>query len=152
VHLDASAVFPLPGDGRKRSFALKNISFEDLGQTDLYTHGWHKSGYLFDIHGADTDGWVDKRLDLSFPATQRFKEAIVQVVRYPSDLDFPLDVSVNGASPARRTLGLGATETVRIPLSAADATSVRLQADRTYPLAAPDTRQRSYRVVNIDFD
>ena len=151
VHLDASSVFPLPGQERQRSFALKNISFENLSQTDLFARGWHRSGYLFEIHGADTDGWVDRRLDLRFPATGRFKEAIVQVIRYPARDDQTLEVSTDGKPAAARTLGLEATETIRIPLSNHD-TTVSLSMSRTFPLGAPDTRQRSYRVVNIDFD
>ncbi len=118
VHLDASSVFALPGDGRLRSFAVKNISFENLTQTDLFARGWHRSGYLFDIEGADTDGWVDHRLSLRFPATDRFKEAIVEVVRFPSKRDFPLSVSVDGGSARIRTLGLEQTERILIPLSA----------------------------------
>jgi hypothetical protein len=152
VHLDASSVFALPGDGRMRSFALKNISFENLGQTDLFSRGWHKSGYLFDIHGADTDGWVDRRLEMRFPATGRFREALVQVIRYPSRDDLPMDVSVNGAPASQRLLGLEATETLRIPLSAAADTTATLLTDRVFPLGEPDTRLRSFRVVNIDFD
>ena len=152
VHLDASSVFALPGDGRLRSFAVKNISFENLTQTDLFARGWHRSGYLFDIEGADTDGWVDHRLSLRFPATDRFKEAIVEVVRFPSKQDFPLSVSVDGASARSRTLGLEQTERILIPLSARAGTTAVLSAAESFPLDPPDTRTRSYRVVNIDFD
>ena len=152
VHLDASAVYALPGDGRKRSFLIKNISFENLTQTDLFARGWHKSGYLFDISRADTDGWVDGWLALRFPPTDRFKEAVVQVIRFPSRKDFPLSVTENGASKGQRTLGLEAVETIRIPLSRLVETTAELTAAVSYPLAAPDTRSRSYRLVNIDFD
>ncbi|HEY5079196.1 MAG TPA: hypothetical protein VII43_05090, partial [Opitutaceae bacterium] len=152
VHLDASAVFPLPGDGRMRSFDLKNISFENLGQTDLFARGWHKSGYLFEIHGADTDGWVDRRLELRFPATDRFKTALVQVIRYPSAQDLAMEVSINGGAAAQRMLGLDATETIRIPLSGAADTPATLVTAKNFPLGEPDTRQRSFRVVNIDFE
>jgi hypothetical protein len=152
VHLDASAVYALPGDGRKRSFLIKNISFENLTQTDLFARGWHKSGYLFDISRADTDGWVDGWLALRFPPTDRFKEAVVQVIRFPSRKDFPLSVTENGASKGQRTLGLEAVETIRIPLSRLVETTAELTAAVSYPLAAPDTRSRSFRLVNIDFD
>ena len=152
VHIDASSVFPLPGDGRVRSFALKNISFENLGQTDLFARGWHKSGYLFDIHGADTDGWVDKHLEMRFPSTVRFKEALVQVIRYPATEDLPLAVSVNSKPANQLELGLETTETIRVPLSAIADTSVTLLTDRDFPLGEPDTRSRSFRVVNIDFE
>ena len=151
VHLDASSIFPLPHETRQRSFALKNISFENLSPTDLFARGWHKSGYLFGIHGADTDGWVDRRLELRFPATQQFREAIVEVVRFPSKEDLRLDVSTNGRRALPRTLGLERTETIRIPLGPGETTAT-LSAERTFPLGAPDTRLRSYRVVNIDFD
>jgi hypothetical protein len=152
VHLDASSVFPLPKESRERSFALKNISFENLSQTDLFARGWHKSGYLFDINGADTDGWVDRRLAMRFPGTDRFKEALVQVIRYPARRDMELTVTIDGKPQPARTLKLEATETIRVPLAPGRDTSATLSADRVYPLGAPDTRQRSYRVVNIDFD
>jgi len=152
VHLDASSVFPLPGDGRQRSFAVKNISFENLTQTDLFARGWHRSGFLFDISGADTDGWVDRRLSLRFPATGKFRTALVDVVRYPSRKDYPLSVSLNGGPPTAHNLELERTERVRIPLSATGDTTAVLSADPSFALGAPDTRSRSYRVVNIDFE
>jgi hypothetical protein len=152
VHLDASSVFPLPGDGRQRSFVIKNISFENLTQTDLFARGWHKSGYLFDIKGADTDGWVEGRLSLDFPATDRFHEAIVEVIRYPSKKDFPLAVDVNEKVGAPRMLGLEQTERVVVPLSTLSETKVELSASQAFQLGSEDTRERSYRIVNIDFD
>jgi hypothetical protein len=151
VHLDASSVFPLPGDGRVRSFVIKNISFENLTQTDLFARGWHKSGYLFDIAGADTDGWVEGRLSLGFPATDRFTKAVIQVVRFPSRRDLPFKVSVNGGPATQRTLGLEQTETVEIPLSSLSETRAELTSTQAFQLQAPDTRYRSYRIVNIDF-
>ena len=152
VHLDAASVFPLPGDGRQRSFVVKNISFESLTRTDLFARGWHKSGYLFDIAGADTDGWVEGRLALRFPSTSSFRHAIIEVVRYPSRRDYPLSVSLNGAPATERTLGLEATERIVIPLSALKDTAAVLDASERFPLGSPDTRSRSYRIVNIDFD
>jgi hypothetical protein len=152
VHLDAASVFALPGDGRMRSFAVKNISFENLSQTDLFARGWHRSGYFFDIEGADTDGWVDRRLSMRFPATDRFKEAIVEVIRYPARRDFPLSVSIDGGAEKSRALGLEETERILIPLSAKSDTTAVLSASESFLLGFPDTRTRSYRVVNIDFD
>ena len=152
VHFDSSDVFELPKDGRVRAFAIKNISFENLSQTDLFARGWHKSGYLFGISGADTDGWVDKRLDFRFPATEMFKEAIIEVIRFPSKWDISLGVSQDGGSQKVRTLGLEQTERIRVPLSKIHDTTAVLSTDRSFPLAAPDMRIRSFRVVNIDFD
>ena len=151
VQLEASSVFPLPGDGRQRSFDIKAISFDSLTQTDLFARGWHKSGYLFGISGDDTDGWVEGRLSLNFPATRMFHTAIVEVVRYPSRWDYSLGVSVDGSKNAARILGLERTERIVIPLSASRATSAELSATETFQLGPADTRRRSFRVVNIDF-
>ncbi len=151
VHLDASADFALPGDGRRRSFAMKNISFDNLSQTDLFTRGWHKSGYLFDISGADPDGWVDRTLTLRFPPTDKFKSAVVEVMRYPERDDLPLAVTVGGSPAKVVSLGLETAERITIPLSATNNTEAALQANKSFPLALPDTRSRSYRIVNIDF-
>ena len=151
IHLDASADFPLPGESRRRSFAIKNLAFDNLSQTDLFTRGWHKSGYLFDISGADPDGWVDKTLTLRLPPTTRFKTALVDVMRFPDKADLPLAVTI-GSAPARVVnLGLETVERITVPLSEASNTEVALQADRSFPLSMPDTRSRSYRIVNIDF-
>jgi hypothetical protein len=151
VHLDASSVFPLPGDGRMRSFDIKAISFDSLTQTDLLARGWHKSGYLFGISGDDTDGWVEGRLSLHFPATGTFHTAIVEVVRYPSRWDYVLDVAIAGAKAVPRVLGLDRTERILIPLSTLKETSAELSAGETFQLGPSDTRRRSFRVVNIDF-
>ncbi len=151
VTLEAGAVFPLPGDPRQRSFLVKNISFENLSPTDLFARGWHRSGYLFKLDHADDDGWVDRKIDFSFPATTRFKEAIVEVVRYPAKADLPLEVKIGSNAPATRVLGLQQTERILVPLSATADTRLSLTAERSFPLAAPDTRERSFRIVNIDF-
>jgi len=152
VRLDSAGDFPLPNDSRRRSFLIKNISFENHSRTDLFARGWHKSGYLFGIDRADNDGWVDRQIRFSFPATGRFRKAYIEVVRFPARSDVPLGVSVNGAAPEPRTLALEKTERITVPLSAESATTLSLSTDRTFPLAAPDTRSRSYHIVNIDFE
>ena len=151
VHLDSSASFPLPGQSRNRSLLIKNISFENLSPTDLFLHGWHRSGYIFSIDHPDSDGWVDRQLSLGFPATSRFHSAVVEVIRFPSKADLPLAVTVNGEPGAAHTLGLEKTERITIPLSAEHDTQLQLATPQDFPLAAPDTRSRSFRIVNIDF-
>jgi hypothetical protein len=152
IHLEASSVFALPHESRERSFAIKNISSENLSLTDLFARGWHRSGYQFQIKGADNDGWVDRRVAFRFPATSRFKTASVQVVRYPSRSDVALAVKIDDAAVEPRTLGLEKTESLKIPLSDSRSVSLELTAPHNFPLAAPDTRSRSYRIVNIDFE
>lgn len=151
VGLAADSLFPLPGDTRERSFLIKNISIENLGQTDLFARGWHPSGYRFQIQGADNDGWVDRQLALTFPATNRFREAIIEIIRYPAKADLPLIISVDGVPPATRELALERTERIIIPLSPTAAVTASLLAERSFPLSAADPRSRSYRIVNIDF-
>jgi hypothetical protein len=63
-----------------------------------------------------------------------------------------LSVSVDGNAPTTKVLGLEATERIIVPLSATGETKLDLSAERSFPLAAPDTRSRSFRIVNIDFD
>jgi hypothetical protein len=152
VRLEAGKVFPLPHDSRERAFLIKNISFENQSRTDLFARGWHQSGYLFSIDHADNDGWVDRRIDFSFPATDRFKMAYVDIVRFPAHADLPLAVSRDGGAPEPRTLELEKVERIAVPLSAIRAATLSLSAPRSYPLAAPDTRERSFRIVNIDFE
>ena len=49
-------------------------------------------------------------------------------------------------------LELEKTERIVVPLSASADTQLDLSTERSFPLAAPDTRERSFRIVNIDFD
>jgi hypothetical protein len=151
VRLDAAQVFPLPNEKRERAFLIKNISFENLSTGDLFARGWHRSGYLFGIDRADVDGWVDRKIAFSFPATTQFKTAVVEIIRFPAKADLPLTVGINGAAQPALNLELEKTERITIPLSADQATALTLDAPRNFALAAPDTRLRSFRIVNIDF-
>ena len=151
VKLDAASVFPLPNEKRERAFLIKNVSFENLSPTDLFARGWHRSGYLFNLDRADNDGWVDKHIAFSFPATKQFKTAVVEVIRFPAKADLPLTVGVDGNVRPELALGLEKTERITIPLSADHTTAVTLDAPRNFALSAPDTRVRSFRIVNIDF-
>lgn len=151
VELNAAATFPLANDPRERSFLIKNISFENVSPTDLFARGWHRSGYQFSIDHADNDGWVDRHISFRFPGTDRFKNAIVEIVRFPAKADLPVSLQVNGGAAETHVLELEKTERLVIPL-AATGTSVDLSTERSFPLAAPDTRERSFRIVNIDFE
>jgi hypothetical protein len=151
VTLDAANVFALPNEKRERAFLIKNISFENLSPTDLFARGWHRSGYLFKLDRADNDGWVDRRIAFDFPATKQFKTAIIEVIRFPAKADLPLTVGVNGTAQPIVSLGLEKTERITVALSPDHATGVTLDAPRNFALAAPDTRLRSFRIVNIDF-
>jgi hypothetical protein len=151
VTLDAANVFSLPNEKRERAFLIKNISFENLSPTDLFARGWHRSGYLFKLDRADNDGWVDRHIAFDFPATKQFKTAIIEVIRFPAKADLPLSVGINGAAQPVISLGLEKTERITVALSSEHATGVTLDAPRNFALAAPDTRLRSFRIVNIDF-
>jgi hypothetical protein len=151
VTLDAANVFALPNEKRERAFLIKNISFENLSPTDLFARGWHRSGYLFKLDRADNDGWVDRHIAFDFPATKQFKTAIIEVIRFPAKADLPLTVGVNGTAQPIVSLGLEKTERITVLLSPDHATGVTIDAPRNFALAAPDTRLRSFRIVNIDF-
>lgn len=151
VTLESSATFPLPNETRERSFLIKNLTFENLSRTDLFARGWHLSGYQFQLAQVDQDGWVAQQADLRFPATDRHQQAIIEVMRYPARVDYPLSVSVNGGAPDARPLGLEQTERIVVPLSAGRETSVSLEAAKQFELSAADPRLRSFRIVNIDF-
>ncbi len=151
VRLEAGAIFALPSDIRERSFLIKNLSFENLSPTDLFARGWHRSGYLFALKQPDNDGWVDRQVTFRFPATKRFSQGIVEVVRFPAKADLPLDVTIGGRSESR-ALKLEQTERIIVPLSPDIDQSLELTAPLAFPLAAPDTRHRSFRIVNIDFE
>ncbi len=152
VSLTADSVAALPNETRQRSFLIKNISFENLSPTDLFARGWHRSGYLFSLDRADNDGWVDRDISFRFPATAKFKTAIIEVMRFPAKAGLPLTTTVTGGSTDTVNLGLEKLERIRIPLSATSDTAAKLSAPRAFPLAAPDTRERSFRIVNIDFE
>jgi hypothetical protein len=91
-------------------------------------------------------------LSMRFPATDKFHNAIVEVVRFPAKRDFPLNVDVDDRPTTQRPLHLEQTERITIPLSSTADTKADLSASQAFQLEPPDTRQRSYRIVNIDFN
>jgi hypothetical protein len=151
VTIESNAAFPIPGSPRERSFLIKNITFENLSRTDLFTRGWHQSGYLFKLENVDQDGWVGRQSSFRFPATDKHKTAILEVVRYPARTDLPLTVTLNGSA---KTVDLKQEqiERIAIPLSATAETIVQLTTDRVYELSAADSRQRAFRIVNINLE
>lgn len=152
VTLESTATFPLPSGNRERSFLIKNLSFENLSRTDLFTHGWHSSGYFFHPRNVDQDGWVASNAEFEFPATNQFRRAIIEVMRYPARTDYPVDVTVDGGESESHSLKSNQTERIVIPLSADHETMVSLASSRLYKLSDADPRQRSFRIVNIDFN
>jgi hypothetical protein len=152
VRLESDTEFPLPGGKRERSFLIKNISFENLSRTDLFVRGWHPSGYLFDLHNIDQDGWVDRTASFRFPATTKHKQAYVEVRRFPAKVDLPLTIQRNADASTNRLLPLETTERIVVPLSATQSTDLKLSAERSYALSKDDPRERSFLIVNIDFD
>ena len=152
VTLESGATFPLPEGGRDRSFLIKNITFENLSRTDLFVRGWHPSGYLFHSENLDQDGWVGAQAGFRFPATEKHRQAVIEIVRYPSRTDYPVTVAVNGGAAEPHTLKIDATERITVPLSPDRETTVALAGERLFPLSAADPRERSFRVVNIDFN
>jgi hypothetical protein len=152
ISLQAGFSFPLPNDTRERALLVKNISFENLGRTDLFTSGWHRSGYRFSVNRVDGDGWVDRTVAFRFPATAKFRNAVVELVRFPARADQELTIAAGTAAPATRTLGLEKTERITVPLSATADTPLTLTLPASFPLAAPDPRSRSFRILNIDFE
>ncbi len=152
VTFAAGGVFPLPEGKRDRAFLIKNLTFENLSRTHLFARGWHPSGYLFGIDRVDQDGWVGTAATLRFPATARQRHAIIEIMRYPAQASYPATITVNGGAPESRLLQLESTERITVPLSADRETTVALAAERLFTLSAADPRQRSFRIVNIDFD
>jgi len=151
IQIEAKDIFPLSNEKRERSFLVKNVSFDDPGKTDVFLRGWHRSGYQFTLDKADSDGWVDRRVSFKFPATNQFKSAIVEVVRFPARSDLELHLDIAGAE-SNRLLPIEKIERIVVPLSATQETAATLSLDRSFRLADPDTRSRSFRIENIEFE
>jgi hypothetical protein len=152
VTLESAAAFALPEGNRDRSFLIKNLTFENLSRTDLFIHGWHPSGYLFQIDAVDQDGWVGRAANFRFPATAAHRHAVIEVIRYPTRTDFPMAVTVNGGPAGAHPLRLETPERITVQLSPDRETTLTLGADRLFALSPVDARQRSFRIVSIDFD
>ncbi len=152
VTLESAADFPLPDGKRDRAFLIKNLTFENLSRTDLFVHGWHPSGYIFHLDGVDQDGWVGRTVSFRFPATAKHHHAIVEIMRYPTPSNYPVAVALNGGPAESHPLKLETPERITVPLSSDREATLTLEADRLFPLSAADSRQRSFRIVNIDFD
>ena len=150
IKLDSAHVFPLTGEKRERAFLVKNISVAEVGKSDLFTHGWSPAGYTFTPGKIDSDGWVDGRTDLEFPATSQFKNAVIEIERFPARASYDLQVDVDGKTETR-ALASDEPQIIKVPLSATNSTKLSLSADEHFALTKPDTRSRSYRVINIEF-
>ena len=50
-----------------------------------------------------------------------------------------------------RALASDKPQMIKVPLSATSSTKLSLSADEHFALTKPDTRSRSYRVINIEF-
>lgn len=151
VELESAGAFAIPGAERERSFLIKNLTFENISRTDLFTRGWHPSGYLLQLSDVDQDGWTGQRSEFRFPATDKYKTAVIELVRFPAPTDLPVTATINGqATPA--SLELEKPHRLSVPLSATGETVVQLATDRTYELSPADPRQRSFRIVNVELE
>jgi hypothetical protein len=150
IKLDSAHIFPLTGEKRERAFLVKNLSIAEIGKSDLFTHGWSPSGYTFKPGKIDSDGWVDGHTDLEFPATSQFKTAVIELARFPTRAAYDLHVEIDGKTETR-SLSSDQPEIIKVPLSATSSTKLSLSADEHFALTKPDTRSRSYRVINIEF-
>jgi hypothetical protein len=151
VAIEAGSTAALPNEKRERSFLIKNLSFENLSLTDLFTRGWHRSGYLFGLDQVDTDGWAGRHVGFRFPAQTRFKTAVIEVMGYPARTEQTLAVKVNNGTAENHPLELEKIQRITVPLSATAETTASFDTERNFPLTAPDPRSRSFRIVNIDF-
>ncbi|MDX2187147.1 MAG: hypothetical protein SFV32_09455 [Opitutaceae bacterium] len=151
VRIRSSSLFRLPNEERERAFLVRNLSFENLSRSDLFARGWHISGYRMEVAGVDTDGWSAGKVTFKLPAHPTFKRAIVQLIRYPSKADYPLNVSINGEA-REIPLRLETLETIELPIRSDGQTEATLEARESFPLSEADPRVRSFRILNIDFD
>ena len=88
----------------------------------------------------------------NFPATTQHKQAYIEVRRFPAKADLPLTIQRNRETTTIRALALQTTERIVVQLSADKPTHVSFSAERTDRLSREDQRQRSFRIINIDFD
>ncbi len=145
---------PLPhGDDRPVGAKLDWLEIFPSLPTYTFEFGKPTSARLAST-GIDQDGWLARDATIQLPPFDAPHDMVL-TLEYPNWSDKSetvLHVRPPGAAkPAKLTLTPGAPVTLRIRLSASATPRVlRLEASNDFPLAAPDTRRRSGRLVQME--
>jgi hypothetical protein len=152
VHFSAGA--RLPG-GDDRPVGGKLEWMEVFRSLPTYTFEFGKpTATRLACMGIDQDGWFSRSATIQLPPFDR-EHDVVLTFEYPGWADTK-EMSIRAESPGsakatQLTLQAGAPRTMRLRLSAsATPRTLRIEAPGDFPLAAPDTRRRAGRLVQME--
>ena len=160
LRLETDGDFPLPApDPRRRACRLLQVDLTPMptASASLSTDGHWDFTQIgtprLASTGVDQDGWVTRSAALVLPAASSTRELTLRL-EYPNwggAQPTTLHAQLDSAAPTDQALVPGQYLTVRlrVPPSTAPLT-LRLVTDSDFPLPAPDTRRRAYRLLQAD--
>lgn len=152
--LEFSHFIPLPGgDDRPSGGKLDWLEIFPSLPTYTFEFGKHTSARLAST-GIDQDGWMARDATIQLPPFDRAHDMVL-TFEYPNWSDkAATTLATTWPAPTKApavTLRPGAPITLRVRLTAsAVPRTLRLSADNDFPLAAPDTRRRSARLIQME--
>ena len=157
VTLYANNDFPLPDQAdKRRSYRITRMTLRDRQQGEVLQATQPaapaaEEGTLRFV-GTDVDGWASRIARLVVPSAN-------PATGLELELEFPgwaaaetanFVFTLNGRTVYSETLTRGVYKTVRIPLDAGRDNEIVLESNVDFPLPAPDSRVRSYRIVKMN--
>ncbi|MFA5264333.1 MAG: hypothetical protein WC378_10935 [Opitutaceae bacterium] len=104
------------------------------------------------LNGVDADGWAASEISTQLPSLNR-KMTLVMLWEFPGwagATETELSFALQNVEPQHHILRPGKTE-IRMTLPASDdVRSLRIAAKHSFPMPAPDTRQRAARLLSME--
>lgn len=152
VRIVAQGDFKLPGQEKLRSYRVLKMSLRDFAANERVEGSAVKAIASYQLTGSDEDGWAGARTRLFVPSSTKGTTAAV-------DVEFPgwasaesgkVVFTVNGRTVFSEELSRGVYKTIAVPLEAAKDNEIVIEAFHSFALPAPDTRQRSLRILKVE--
>ena len=152
VVFSAEGDFQLPGQTKMRSYRIQKMVMRDFAENEGLDGTTVRAMPRYELTGVDQDGWAGQRSRLLTPASTQAATAELQ-------LEFPawaeaatakFVFTLNGRVVYSEELARGVYKTVSVPLEPGKPNELVLESSQSFPLPAPDQRQRSFRLVKVD--
>ncbi len=151
LHLDHSAILP---DGDDRTVGGKLLLMEIVEPNAVLWSVDTKATQKLAISGVDSDGWATKEVSTRIPSLVR-KKTFVMHWEYPGWAginESELLITIRDQAPQRHLLRPGKNEIRMVIPASEDISTVKITANRSFPLPAPDSRQRVARLISMELE
>ncbi|HWA10151.1 MAG TPA: hypothetical protein VG838_11930 [Opitutaceae bacterium] len=153
VAISATGDFPLPGQaGKLRSYRIQKLALRDFAENEGLDGNTIRTMPRYELKDVDQDGWAGRRSRLLVPVSAKPATAELQI-EFPSWAGVPsakFVFTLNGRVVYSEELARGVYKTISVPLAEGQPNELVLESSQTFPLPAPDQRQRSFRLIKVD--